>query len=443
MKKIVWLAVIVLSGCGGGSEPQPTTAPVTLTPVSTPAPVIVTPAVTTPPPAPCTLLKISGTYPSEYLGTFNIPSPTQKLDPSITRSVGFKDFYPRSDVRPANCTDTEYSRLMYMATLDRLQALGVDRVWVYTYGPFVDLTADKWVVDKNSLQIPESQLIWLMEEVKRRGIKLYLAWQYWFIDIKGNSLDISESHMYNMSEEEYIRIVESWRTIVVDLAKLGEAHGLAGIALDWNAFYVPAISMYRETTVAKFSSIADDIRKNFSGKITYGQTAIAFYDKRLFSKIDELHVSLAPRISPEENMNLSVDILRDKFLQEIQKAYYQIDENQQTNNSIPVIFELAIQSRDKYFVDGWVEDSFCVNNCIQKTYKTDFSVQAMGVEAAFQAITLQKFFKTTSVNFHSSYWHTDAVVPSNVTPDQSDFPNLSQSIRGKPAEEIVRKWYQR
>jgi hypothetical protein len=108
------------------------------------------------------------------------------------------------------------------------------------------------------------------------------------------------------------------------------------------------------------------------------------------------------------------------------------------NTTKPVIFEISTQSRSDYFLNGWTEDGFCVNNCIQNSYVTDFSIQAIGVEAAMQAIAAQTSFVTKSVNFHTSYWLTDSL-----TPGPEGFPNLSQSIRGKPAENIVKYWFSR
>jgi hypothetical protein len=74
--------------------------------------------------------------------------------------------------------------------------------------------------------------------------------------------------------------------------------------------------------------------------------------------------------------------------------------------------------------------------CMQKNYTTDFSVQANAVEAAFQAIKEQTYLKTYGVMFSTSYWLTDTL-----TPGVEGFPNISQSIRGKPAETIVKNWY--
>jgi hypothetical protein len=117
-------------------------------------------------------------------------------------------------------------------------------------------------------------------------------------------------------------------------------------------------------------------------------------------------------------------------------------------SSIPVIWDLNIQSRDRALSDGWVEDGFCITqvgsspttfsnpSCMQKNYVTDFSVQANAVEAVFQAIKEQTYVKTYGIIFSTSYWLTDTMVPG-----EEGFPNLSQSIRGKPAETIVKNWF--
>jgi hypothetical protein len=53
-----------------------------------------------------------------------------------------------------------------------------------------------------------------------------------------------------------------------------------------------------------------------------------------------------------------------------------------------------------------------------------------------RAITKQSYFKIGGINFHSSYWHTDTLKAGT-----EGFPNISQSIRGQPAEKIVKYWF--
>ena len=106
-----------------------------------------------------------------------------------------------------------------------------------------------------------------------------------------------------------------------------------------------------------------------------------------------------------------------------------------------------MQSRDDFWITGWKEDGFCVPGttvtgsttpCIQETYVTDFSVQAIGIEGILRAVVSQKEFNVIGVNFHTSYWLSDTLMPG-----YEGFPNVSQSIRGKPAELIVKYWFAR
>jgi hypothetical protein len=134
---------------------------------------------------------------------------------------------------------------------------------------------------------------------------------------------------------------------------------------------------------------------------------------------------------------MSVSLLRDRYSDAITGHYLEFSLYSGMNpRDIPVIWDFNIQSRDKALSQGWVEDGFCVNNCIQNTYVTDFSVQALAVEGAFQAIKNQSYFKTYGINFSTGYWHTDTM-----TPGSEGYPNISQSVRNKPAESIIKHWY--
>ena len=163
-----------------------------------------------------------------------------------------------------------------------------------------------------------------------------------------------------------------------------------------------------------------------------------FYDKRIIEKVDAIVIPLSPsNWSFVDDANISVSLLKDRYKDAIIGKYldFSLSSNMLPAN-IPVIWDFNIQSRDKALSQGWVEDGFCVSNCIQNTYVTDFSIQALAIEGAFQAIKEQTYFKTYGVNFSTGYWHTDTL-----TSGSEGFPNLSQSIRGKPAENIVKYWY--
>jgi hypothetical protein len=409
MNKLLLSLLVVLTGCGGGGGSQPpATTGINTVSVDT-------------------LCSVSSSIaPASYTGVYQIPVPTQRLDPNIQRAIGLKDYYSGS-----TCS--------YTVTLDRLQKLGVDRVWVYNYGVWDDFSKPVWSIADNDWQIPQASFAHLLLEAKKRNIKVFVALQFTAIDSKGNMLPFGQ----NISTTLLQSMLDSHKKALTSITnKYGSS--LGGVSLDWNAFHIVNMQDHTDRWATNMVALANDIRTTFSGVITYGQHGIPTYDSRIYNVIDEIHISLAPKLTSTENSNISVALLKTKFTELIDQAFTQLQ-----NTTKPVTWELSIQSRDKYFLEGWVEDGFCIvaggngsptdySNplCAQKNHVTDFSIQAIGVQAALQAIASQNKFTTKSVDFHTSYWHTDTVTPGN-----EGFPNFSQSIRGKPAENIIKYWF--
>ena len=429
MKKFILILSFVLAGCGGGGSSTTDTTQVA-------QPVLTKPA--------CTLAVNSSTVPQSYYGTNSIPTPLSKFDNNILRGIGLKDYHPEFNM--PNCNRHEYAKLLYQKTLDRLQLLSVDYVEIYQYGPVVDFNASTWVVDKSTWQIPESELIWFIKEANSRNIKVNIIWQLWPTDSKGNTINSTNT----MTEAEMLKVLRGWHNIIVELAKLGGSNGLNILTVHWNAFHFPITVKYKETATLEFLSIIDDVRKHFNGKLFMGASPI-FFDKRVVEKVDGIIIGLTPsNWSRNDDINISVSLLKSRYLDRILGLAVELSIYTGLDlKSIPVIWDFNIQSRDKALSEGWVEDGFCINDngsiifkwgspeCAkQMNYVTDFSIQALAIEGAFQAIKEQKLIKTYGINFSTSYWHTDTLVPG-----EEGFPNLSQSIRGKPAENIVKHWY--
>ncbi len=100
----------------------------------------------------------------------------------------------------------------------------------------------------------------------------------------------------------------------------------------------------------------------------------------------------------------------------------------------PISFRPFVQSHRDYFLTGWIEDAHdCGASCVEQTLTTDFPVQAIGYEAALEAIT------SSGVDLAAvdtpNYWYTDALMPG------AWYPNISQSVRNKPAESIFAAWF--
>jgi hypothetical protein len=401
------------------------------------------------PPTPCVLKSYDTNYPSNFMGSRQIPTASGQFDKSINRGIGLKDYYPGGQNNGCS-SNAEYARLLYIKTLDKLIANGVDIVEIYEYGPINDLSAKTWTLDESNWQIPKSELKWLVETAHSKNLKVSLAWQLWPVDKQNKNISVYNST--NMPESEMVRILRGWRDVLKTMAILSNDLKIDILNLQWSAYYFPQVTKYPETATQEFLSIIDDVRTVYSGKLYMGTPR--FYDKRIIQKVDAIIIPLTPKWpwTYMDDSNMSVSLLRQRYSEQIMNFHTDFFANTGMNPlSIPVIWDFNIQSRDKALSDGWVEDGFCTSptsngapvpysdpNCIQKNYVTDFSVQALAIEAAFQAISSQTQFKNYGINFSTGYWLTDTLVPS-----EEGFPNFSQSIRGKPAENIVRSWYKR
>jgi hypothetical protein len=106
-----------------------------------------------------------------------------------------------------------------------------------------------------------------------------------------------------------------------------------------------------------------------------------------------------------------------------------------------------------YLSSGWIEDGFCVSGqqnsddylgggddpaCIQRAVKPDFSAQAIWYEGVLRAISKQTYFNTLGTTSSTGYWLSDTLMHDGKV---EAFPSISQSIRGKSAEKIIKYWY--
>lgn len=456
MKKLslAFLAALLVSCGGGGSNPQSPALTVTTSSSSVNV-------VTCPNPH-------NSSYPDTYLGNYTIPTSTGKLDSNVQRVMGLKDYHV-GNIYPVNEScgkNNEYAKRMYEITLDKLKDTGVEYIWIYQYGEWKNITDDIFTVNK--LQIPLDIQTFIIDEAKKRNIKVYWTWQFHLTDMNNNSVFVNGK----IPVETFKKIMATHRATMLYYAQYNQDKGVAGMSVDAHTTYLnlPQNSELEAIYVKEMSSLIDDIRKIYKGTLIYGLSSnMERYYPDIYNKVDMLHVNIFMPTKNSGDMKdkpVTLENLKKWITCSIDHRYQTIQEkislglnscnNYSTGSKLvnekplpPVMLDLTIQSRDKYLQEGWVEDGFCViglnsdgstNTCIQETYKTDFSLQALIIEAALQAVKEQKFFNLAAVNFSTSYWLTDTLLASGTS---EGFPNISQSVRGKPAEKVIKQWYSR
>jgi hypothetical protein len=149
----------------------------------------------------------------------------------------------------------------------------------------------------------------------------------------------------------------------------------------------------------------------------------------LFSGVDAILVDpYSQLLDASQNQNLTFAVVKQQY-----QSMFQAMATRYAPFSKPLDLDGFVESYRNYLEDGWIEDGMCVDNCMQNSVQTDFSVQAIAYEALFEAAT------ESNINLMSfetyGYWFVDVILPDN------SFPNISESTRDKPAESIIQHWF--
>lgn len=401
-------------------------------------------------------------YPETYIGNWPIPQPSRSLDRNIVRMIGLKDYHEQGDsnVSPTifdpACPKNWYAKLMITNTLDKLKSLGTERVWLFNYSPWQDISAENLVIRKERQQYPDEMIKFVVDEANKRGMEVYYNWMLDITDGNGNFIYHFNT---NISTSTLTRLLNGYNNHMREHVKFLESIGVKGVTIDWGAMFVYNMHEHKALMYSKFTELAIDMRKSFSGKLLLNSSAmIHTYDEKLFSYADYYLAGVLPMITETEFNNKSVAAIKRSVRCQLSLTYLRlnnavphdgrcIENPTKTNIKVPpIIFEMLVQSRDRYLREGWIEDGFCTpgklpngtnTDCIQNSYVTDFSSQAFVTNAVLEELTTQTIFPTVAAINAGHYWHTDEIVPK----DRRGFPNLSQSVRGKPAEEVIRYWF--
>jgi hypothetical protein len=347
------------------------------------------------------------------------------LPPDVLRGVFLRDYWDAGDNPAQNTGCTHGYREAFTASLKRLKRLGVDHVNNYQTGILNDVNAPKLhFVEEMRLNDPD--LTWIVAQAKAAGLKYhnYLAVMG---DTKNRPLPSKPTPAWAS------RLMDAWTEFVVGRAVVAQRLGIEALGLDWSAYGWEMTPELVAIYVPKMTNLARRVRRVFSGKIMLG-TGYLPSDPELLKCLDWVHCPVSLWASEEENSRLDVSLLK-------RNAHLKIGWSAATlgADAPPVVWGMVASSHRNFFTEGWVEDSFCVpspEDCSQRKIKTDFSVQALAFEATLEAIKEQTLLKTASVEV-CGYWFTDVLRPKD------SFPNLSLSIRNKPAESIVYEWFKR
>ena len=421
-----------------------------------------------------------------YLGNFDIPMPQGLFGEDHLKAIGFKDYgvkwiyqnyKGRNTAWISDCTEQEYIKLMYRTALRQLKENGVETAWIYNFGYWEDYQAETWKINHSRKHIEDWTVEFIANTAKEMDMNMHYAWQFLALDDENNMLFPFDGMVY-VDMPLLKKILDSHEEHILWEADRLESLGVGSISADWSAMYVCFCGLQNELDqqerdqlksyyAERMGSIVSHIKSRFSGEVYLGE-GIIFNDSRLFNEVDGVIGSFPNMLAMGEEQTATVELIEDrtsKYIAQLFETWTCSDQQpcwEFTSYDLPpIIWNLFAQSHKMFISTGWLEDGFCTpgtyknvyyDDCMQYEVPTDFSAQAIFVEGLLRAIDKQSLFVTKGTTASTAYWLSDTLIPDE-NQYGSDcgrafgscgvegFPNISQSVRGKPAENIIKAWY--
>ena len=387
----------------------------------------------------CDLDPLNISYPATFAGIFTLPViKSENTVNNYRKFAALADHWTNGN--PAYIPGcVESSTRAIQITFNRLKKLNIDTVILTPWSVF-DATRDTWKImepDVTKTSISDSDLTWIVAAAKQAGLKVYWS----------NQIQIAQRGNIQLTEADAnsANVLKSFDALDEYLQERGaflQTLNIDGVVFQSN--YWTSFDRVLDSTTFT-SRTAQNIKKlklNFKGKILYDYSDSISKSAQLIDLIDEFHASVwGSNLTKQEIPNINVDILKQKYI-------VQLNSIKNAIGSKPIIWDISTPSwLDYYSSSTFLDLSFCMvaagqgprtdltKPCMQRDIPTDFSIQAISLEAAMEALSDIGALSNNGVSI-SRYWMDSNIFPS-VT-----FPNLDSSIRGKPAEYIIYKWFQ-
>ena len=412
-----------------------------------------------------------------YIGDYELPMPQNQFGEDHLRAIGFKDYgldwiygnyQSRGDSWINDCTQEEYVKLMYRTTLRQLKEHGVETAWVYNFGYWDDHQAETWEINHSRKHIKDWQVEFIAETAQELGMNMHYAWQFLTLDDQNNSLFPFNGQAF-VDMNLLKKIMDAHEEHILWEASRLQSLGVASMSADWSAMWICFCGLENEADsyerdelknyyIERMASILSQIKGRFDGEVYIGE-GIIWNDSRVFNEVDGVIVSLPNLVYDDEVAGATVELLEERVAEYTTDLFNAWNCNTQqpcweyTTYEMPkVIWNLFAQSHQSFLSRGWIEDGFCTqgtyldvyyDDCIQDSVTTDFSAQAIFIEGMLRAIDKQPWFETKGTTSSTGYWLSDTLIPADNQSNRviEGFPNISQSVRGKPAEKIIKSWY--
>jgi len=447
-----------LAACGGGSSSEVLPTPpfvATTYAVSTDVSKLSYPAAYTTPSAspaevnsdPCRLDLNVVSYPQSWLGTSPLPviqgAPLKK---ETLRGIYLKDIMLSDNpLFVGGCSGSLQSE--FVKTIARAKKLGVDHIYVPQWHWAAQRNDGSWFImraDDSFGPLRDSDLSFFVNKAHEAGLKVVMMNQ-----IQGmmNS-DMSSAFIPAKSLDNFRKWLTAYDAFMAERAVFFATLRIDAWEIGCNAcFYMDdgdGSPSARQLFQDQYTQTLRQVKSVYPGKImTHANNSWMRDAPEFFDQVDIVVNSLYGAFTQETARNPTVHHIKTAF----QNGGFAQNVADFHSRGKTILINFGLQSRFNALTEeGYLEETACtagVNQgditttvCAQKNTAPDFALQANYFEAALEFIQELESQMDLMV-FAGEYWETDSLISDVV------FPNIGATIRNKPAEGVVKAWFQK
>jgi hypothetical protein len=369
-------------------------------------------------------------FPVAYLGSHSLPQATgYPLATNIQRGYELKDDWQVGNPTfNTGCTGDAHAA--FQRTIARIKAAHGDYVKIIQWTFIDDSNPASWKIaapeSLNTSTISDSELTWAVAQIHAAGLSARLQIQIQ-ADTNGQTPATTQNNI-NL-------FLAAYGDYVVSRGQLAQALQIDAISLDcygWTQF-----TGFESSYATQMVAIAQRLKQVYSGKLWAQMDNKLFADPNLINYVD--YVIAMPYYNDVAAIAANIGTLSvGEIKSQLSNFFSWLNANAVPTK--PIIVSVGVPSRADYFGSGYLEETFCTSSgsdpCVEKSKSTDFSLQAIVIEA-----NLEKLSSQSSLNIGGfetdGYWLVDSVLPDTT------FPNVAFSTRNKPAEALLDLWYKR
>lgn len=406
---------------------------------------------------PCNLGLNRVTYPASWLGQYPLPPVTgAPLPASYGRGLILKDvglapgtnpafIMQNAPGAPAGCTGSLQAELA--KTMQRLNTLKADYIEVSQWHWVSARPDGSWYftpAEETFGSITDADLAGLVQKAHAQGIKVVMRNQ---IQAFMDDPNVGPAYIPPHTQANYEKWFAAYDAYITERASYFQQLGIDVWEIGcMSCMYhdggdgSPAAIAY---FISQYNTVLDHMKAIYTGKTLMANNEWLYVTPSFASRLDVIYFLYISLVPSDPLAPLTVADYKAVITQRMQVSSF----GQFNPLGKQYMFAIGMQSRSNALtLPGYVEESVCTagfgdfnpttDACIQRETIPDFSLQAIAIEGALEAIKDYSFPVPPIVSV-GDYWETDSLMPFTA------FPQMATSVRNKPAEGILKAWFAR